>query len=288
MADSPGSVALTGRRADAELPPGERPVRVMMIGAHPDDCDFRAGGCAKLWHDRGHEVLFVSATNGDAGHHLQGGGVLAQRRAAEARAAGEVIGIRYLTLDTHDGELIPSLELRFRFIRVIREFAPDLLLTHRPWDYHPDHRYTGQLVQDASYLVTVPNICATTPHMVKNPVILYTEDSFQKPLPFAADVVVDIDAVIEPKGDMLHEHASQVYEWLARGTTVPESDADRRAWVRERVRNRSHQTAERFREQLIARYGPDRGAAVQTAEAFEVCEYGAPLTEEMRETLFPF
>lgn len=286
MADSPGRRMVTGTSDSGEIA-GDAP-RIMMIGAHPDDCDFRAGGCAKLWRDHGCAVKFVSATNGDAGHHEMGGGILAQRRAAEAKGAGDVIGIEYVTLDIHDGELVPSLEHRFEFIKVIREFAPDLLITHRPWDYHPDHRYTGQLVQDASFLITVPNVCARTPHLTKQPVILYSEDGFQKPMPFQADVIVDIDPVIEPKGDMLHEHASQVYEWLARGTEVPEGEAARRDWIRARVRNRSHNTAERFRQQLIERYGESRGGRVDTAEAFEVCEYGAALTPELRERLFPF
>lgn len=262
--------------------------RVMMIGAHPDDCDFRAGGCGKLWREHGFEVRFVSATNGDAGHHEMGGGELARRRLAELTAAGQVIDVEYFPLEIHDGELVPTLEHRLTFIRTIREFAPDLLITHRPWDYHPDHRYTGQLVQDASFLLTVPNVCATVPHMPSMPVIMYSEDGFAKPLPFQPDVVVDIDAAIEAKGDMLHEHASQVYEWLARGVEVPDGEAARRGWIRERVKQRSAKTAVRFRDELVARYGAARGAAVQTAEAFEVCEYGAPLTDAARARLFPF
>jgi len=262
--------------------------RVMMIGAHPDDCDFRAGGCGKLWREHGFEVRFISATNGDAGHHEMGGGELARRRKAEAAAAGKVIDVDYFTLEIHDGELVPTLEHRLTFIRTIREFKPDLLITHRPWDYHPDHRYTGQLVQDASFLLTVPNVCATVDHMPTMPVIMYSEDGFAKPLPFAPDVVVDIDPVVAIKGDMLHEHESQVYEWLARGVEVPEGEDARRAWIRERVKQRSAKTAERFRSELVARYGDERGAKVATAEAFEVCEYGAPLTDAARARLFPF
>ncbi len=262
--------------------------RVMVLGAHPDDCDFRAGGCAKLWHNRGCAVLFVSVTNGDAGHHRQGGGPLAQRRRAEAEAAGRVLGIKYLTLDIHDGELVPSLEYRLKIIETIREFNPELLITHRPWDYHPDHRYCAQLVQDAAFMVTVPNVCACTPAMDRNPVIMYLEDGFQKPMPFQADVVIDIDPVIDPKCAMLHEHASQVYEWLARGQEVPESDADRRVWVGDWVKRRSGATADRFRAQLIERYGAERGAGVRCAEAFEVCEYGSGLNDDLRQRLFPF
>ncbi|MBI2298252.1 MAG: PIG-L family deacetylase [Armatimonadetes bacterium] len=203
------------------------PGRVMVIGAHPDDADFRAGGCAKLWKDLGFEVVFISATNGDAGHHEIGGGMLAQRRAAEAQASGDVIGIEYRLLEIHDAELVPSLEYRKLFITLIREFGPDLLFTHRPWDYHPDHRYTGQLVMDASFLVTVPNVCPLARHMDQSPVILYMEDGFQKPLPFQPDVVVDTDSALAEKGLMLHSHGSQVYEWLSRGVEVPTDTARR-------------------------------------------------------------
>ncbi|NUP99194.1 MAG: PIG-L family deacetylase [Armatimonadetes bacterium] len=262
-------------------------LRILVIGAHPDDCEIKAGGVAALWSAKGHTVQLVSATNGATGHHAIGGVELVRRRTAEARAAARVLGCKSLILDLPNGEMEPSIAMRRVFLKLIREFQPDLILTHRPNDYHPDHRYTSQLVQDASYLLTVPNVCATTPHLPQMPVIMYCEDGFRKPLPFAPDVVVDIDPVIELKGDMLYEHESQVFEWLARGQEVPATAEARRSWIRARVKNRSHQTAERFRAQLCEAYGQERGSRVETAEAFEVCEYGAALTPERRARLFP-
>ena len=165
----------------------ERAARVMVLGAHPDDCDVVTGGCAALWRQAGFDVCFVSATNGDAGHHKMSGAPLAARRKTEAANSAAVLGLRCWVLDNHDGQLEPTLARREEFIRVIRRFAPDLLITHRPWDYHPDHRYTGQLVQDASFLLSVPNICPDMPALHTLPVIMYAEDTFQKPLPFSND-----------------------------------------------------------------------------------------------------
>ncbi|MDE0325669.1 MAG: PIG-L family deacetylase [Candidatus Poribacteria bacterium] len=269
------------------------PLNILVFGAHPDDCDIKAGGVAALYLQQGHRVKFVSVTNGDAGHHEMGGGPLAQRRYAEAQAAAEVIGnLEYELLDNHDGELMPTLENRYKIIRTIREFRPDLIMTHRPNDYHPDHRYTSTLVQDAAYMVTVPNICALTPHLRKNPVIVYLSDGFMKPYPFTPDVVVGIDAVVEQKIDMLHCHVSQFYEWLPyNGGTldaVPTDESARRAWLAERLLNRFSDTAEKYQDLLIALYGEEAGAQVKYAEAFEGCEYGASLTAENIPTLFPF
>ena len=267
-------------------------LNVLVFGAHPDDCDIKAGGVAAQYVQQGHRVKFVSVTNGDAGHHEMGGAPLAQRRYAEAQAAAEVIGIEYELLDNHDGELMPTLENRYQIIRTIREFHPDLIMTHRPNDYHPDHRYTSTLVQDAAYMVTVPNICALTPHLEKNPVIVYLSDGFMKPYPFTPDVVVGIDAVIEQKIDMLHCHVSQFYEWLPYngGTldTVPADASARRAWLAERLLNRFRDTAEKYHDLLITLYGKKRGKQIVYAEAFEGCEYGASLTAEKIPTLFPF
>lgn len=271
--------------------PEER-LRVLIFGAHPDDADFTAGGTAALYARLGHDVLCVSVTNGDAGHQTEAGAYLARRRSAEAEAAGKVIGARYITLDNHDGELLPTLENRRQMIRLIRQFRPDLIMSPRPNDYHPDHRYTSQLIQDAAYMVTVPNVCADTPHLEVNPVIVYVADTFQKPYPFTPDVVVAIDDVIELKFDMLHAHTSQMYEWLPYNQgnlhEVPAGDAERRDWLRRRLDGRMRLDAERFRDKLIELYGADSGRKVVYAEAFEGCEYGGRLTPENMYRLFPF
>ena len=268
------------------------PLHLLIIGAHPDDADFAAGGTAALFRAAGHVVKMVSLTNGDAGHHLHPGPELARRRRGEASAAAAVIGATYDIFDIHDGQLLPTLENRLAVIRLVRTFHPDLVLTHRPNDYHPDHRYTSQLVQDAAYMVTVPAVAPETPHLQRDPVIAYLPDDFQKPNPLQPDVVVDVSGVVEKIVDMLHCHVSQFYEWLPYNgkhiDRVPADEHARRGWLAEHTRHRLRARAERFREALVRHYGPQRGAAVEYAEAFEGCEYGTPLDEAAQRRLFGF
>jgi LmbE family N-acetylglucosaminyl deacetylase len=234
----------------------------------------------------------VSMTNGAAGHHITPGAQLTQRRRGEAAAAGAIIGANYDVLENPDGGLLPSLEVRATVIRLIRTFKPDLLLTHRPNDYHPDHRYTSQLVQDAAYMVTVPAVANDTPHLTRDPVIAYLPDDFQKPYPFQPTVVVDVDPVLDKIVDMLHCHKSQFYEWLAYNhgylDRLPEEDGARRKFLQKETQLRLRARADKYREQLVKRYGQKRGEAVECAEAFEGCEYGAPLDAAAQERLFGF
>jgi LmbE family N-acetylglucosaminyl deacetylase len=280
---------------DLPSPPDDDKLRIVVFGAHPDDAEFKAGGTAAKWAKAGHHVLLCSVTNGDIGHWQMAGGPLAQRRTAEVAACAKKLGVTSLVLDIHDGELVPSLEYRRQIIRVIRQWKADIVISHRPWDYHPDHRYVGVLVQDAAFMVTVPFICPDTPHLAKNPVFLFSSDGFQKPYPFQADIAVSIDDVFEQKLDAIHELASQIYEGGASGSesfvrSVPPAsdDAGRRAWLKERWQSRQSAEAQRARAALTQWYGEEKGKAVKYCEAFEICEYGRkPTTEEIRR-LFPF
>jgi len=270
--------------------PMERPLRILCIGAHPDDCEVKMGGTAALYAALGHQVKFISVTNGDAGHYAQGGGVLAERRRAEAQEAARRLGIAaYEVLDHHDAELIPSVEVRKQLIRKIREWQADLVFAPRPNDYHPDHRYTGQLVQDAAYLVMVPNVASDVPALRHNPVFLYLSDHFQKPNPFTPDIAVAIDEVIERKLDALDAHVSQFYEWLpwidGRLEEVPADPVARRQWLRQAWLERP--LSDNMRAALARWYGPEIAARVRYAEAFEVCEYGYQPDEAEIRRLFP-
>jgi LmbE family N-acetylglucosaminyl deacetylase len=279
----------------ADPPPDDGKLRIIVFGAHPDDAEYKAGGTAAKWARLGHHVKLVSVTNGDIGHWQMAGGPLAQRRAAESAAVAKKLGVTSEVLDIHDGELIPSLENRRTITRLIREWKADIVISHRPWDYHPDHRYVGVLVQDAAFMVTVPFICPDTPVLTKNPVFLFSSDNFQKPYPFQADIAVSIDDSFDQKLDAIHELASQHYEGGASGSeeyvrsVPPASDeAGRRAWLRERWTDRQSREAIRGRAALAQWYGEERGKAVKYAETFEICEYGRrPSPEEIRK-LFPF
>jgi len=264
-------------------------LRIIIIGAHPDDPD-EVGGTAYKWARLGYDVLMVSLTNGDAGHQSIKAAELARIRREEARKAGEVIGIRYITLDNHDGQLMPTYENRLQVIRLIREQKADIVIYPRPWDYHPDHRYTGVLVNDAAYMVTVPTILPEVPFLAKNPVFLYTYDGFSHPEPFMPDVIVDIDDVIEKKMDMYHQHKSQFYEWLPFNAgildKVPATDAERREWLGKM--RKSLWDAEPFRTKLIEIYGAERGGKIRYCEALQDSEYGTRLTKENIGYYFPF
>jgi LmbE family N-acetylglucosaminyl deacetylase len=267
----------------------ERKLNIIAFGAHPDDCDIRSGGTAAKWVAAGHKVRFVSVTNGDAGHQTEGGGALAARRRKEAQEAGRRAGVDYIVLDNHDGELLPSLDVRLQIIRQMRQWNADLVLAPRPNDYHPDHRYTGVLVQDAAYMVTVPNVAPDTPSLRRNPVFMYFQDGFQKPAPFRPDVAVSIDETIDKKIDMLDAHVSQVYEWLPwhAGTLdqIPKDAAGRKAWLK---KQRGGGVSQAVRQALEKWYGAERAGKVQHAEAFELCEYGSRANEAEIRRLFPF
>ncbi len=263
--------------------------RIIVIGAHPDDCDIGFAGTAAKLAAAGHKVKFLSVTNGDAGHQSMGGGMLAQRRRAEAMESGRRLGIAYEVLDNHDGELLPSLDVRMQLIRKIREWQADVVVSPRPNDYHPDHRYTGVLVQDAAYMVIVPNVASDTPPLKKNPVFLYLQDRFQRPNPFRPDIAISIDDVLDKKIDSLDAQESQFYEWLpwTDGTLdqVPKDKVERKIWLRKRFERRTPTPA--VREALLKWYGPEKGAQVKLAEAFEICEYGKQPTEAEIRALLP-
>lgn len=263
-------------------------LRIIAFGAHPDDCDIGMGGTAALYVQQGHKVKFVSVSNGDAGHYEMGGGTLAKRRYAETQEVARRLGISYDVLDNHDGELSTNFEIRKQIIRKIREWNADVVISHRINDYHPDHRYTGMLVQDAAYMVVVPNIAADTPPLKKNPVFLYFQDRFRKPQPFQPDIVVAIDEVFDKKIDALDAHVSQFYEWLpwVEGTLdqVPKDPAERKKWLREK---RTRKITPEVRESAGKWYGSDSAARFQHFEAFEIAEYGSQPDESVIRKLFP-
>lgn len=264
------------------------PVRVIMIGAHPDDCDQKGGGTAILLSKLGYAVKFISVTNGDAGHQSMGGGQLAVRRRAEAIEAGKRFGVEYEVLDNHDGELLPTLEVRLQIIRKIREWNADVVIAPRPNDYHPDHRYTGVLVQDAAYMVAVPNVASDTPPLRKNPVFLYFQDFFLRPNPFRPDIAIDISSVFEQKIHALDAHESQVYEWLPwignYSEKVPKEKSEREKWL---ASTRVVRITPEVRTCLEKWYGKETATQVKHAEAFEICEYGSQPNEAELKRLFP-
>lgn len=273
------------------MPASQSAPRLLILGAHPDDADFHAGGLATRYRALGHAVKMVSLTDGSMGHQSDFGERLAARRRAEAVAAGAVIGAPYEVWNHPDGALLPSLDLRHEIIAEIRRFQPDLVLTHRPNDYHPDHRAAGQAVQDASYLVTVPGIVPDVPIVARDPVVAYMVDRFTKPYPLQPDIVIDVGEEVDTIVAMLACHESQMFEWLPynRGETEqPTTDPKaRHAWLKDWYGSLFRPVADRFRAELVAKYGRERGERIEFAEVFEISEYAGTLDAATRERLFP-
>ncbi|MEX0662773.1 MAG: PIG-L family deacetylase [Balneolaceae bacterium] len=267
----------------------DTPLRVIAIFAHPDDADSKMGGTAAMMAQMGHEVKFLSLTNGDAGHQELGGGALAKIRRAEAEEAARQFGIEeYEVFDNHDSELLPELHIRLDVIRAIRDWNADVVLGLRPNDYHPDHRNAGKLVIDASYMVIVPNVAPDTEPVANNPVFLYMQDGFSKPNPFSHDIVVGIDEVLDTKVAGLDAHTSQMYEWLpwTSGSVddVPEDPDERVEWLKERWLNREMSAEQRAG--LEKWYG-SKASQYNYAESFEIAEYGRYPSEEEIKMIFP-
>jgi N-acetylglucosamine malate deacetylase 1 len=261
------------------------PPRLLILGAHPDDAEFHAGGFAAQFRRRGGIVKMISVTDGAAGHQSIPGAELRRIRRDEAAASAAVIGAESAVWTFPDGSLLSSLEVREAIIAELRRFAPDLVLTHRTCDYHPDHRAVGQAVQDASYMVTVPKIVPNVPALRRDPVVAYMPDMFTRPAPMRADAIVDVAGDMETIVAMLACHASQFFDWLPYnlGVTdqVPDEAVGRIAWLHDWYASVIRQRAERYRDQLL-----DRAVGTEFIEMFEISEYARPLDAALRQRLF--
>lgn len=286
-------VALAAQRVSTweavQQPP--RPLRIIAFGAHPDDAELKAGGVAALWAAEGHKVKFVAMTNGDVGHFATAGGPLARRRMAEVAECARILGIENEVLDIHDGELVPSLENRKAVSRLIREWQADIVMGHRPYDYHPDHRYTGVLLDDSAVVVVAPFFVPDTPPTTRNPVFMYYSDGFQDPKPFNPTVVVGIDDAADKKWRCVSAMPSQFGDkdsWQARTLpNVPEGNREREAYLLDIVKKRNSAVADQYRDRLVALYGKERGQAVKYAEAFQLSQYGRQAAVEELKRMFP-
>ncbi len=265
-------------------------LRLLVLVAHPDDAEFHAGGLAARYTQAGHVVKFVSVTDGGAGHHQLDRDTLIRVRRQEAKASANVIGAQSEVWDLPDGMLVPSLDLRLRLVREIRSFRPDLVLTHRTCDYHPDHRAVGQAVQDASYMVTVPLIAPETPALIQDPVVAYMVDLFTKPLPMQPDIVLDVTEYLDVVIRMLAQHKSQVFQFLPHNfryeSPVPEGEAQRHEWLKNWFMAAVAGRADRFQDALGKPCRTQTGDDRRLIEAYEISEYAAPADELRRKLLF--
>jgi len=265
------------------------PLRVIVFGAHPDDCEYTTGGTAALFAQMGHQVKFVSMTNGNKGHHAMTSPALGARRAEEAKEVARILGVAYEIMDNDDGELMPSLENRFAAIKLICDWDADIVVTHRPNDYHPDHRYAGIIVQDAAYMISVPLMIPGGRPLRKPVVFLYMPDDFQKPTPFSADIVVDVTPVFDKKVEAVCANVSQFFEWMPWNegweNEIPAEQAERRKTVEQRYM--SWMKPDNYRKGVAKWYSSAQRKNIRHVEAFEICEYGHIPNKDEIKRLFP-
>ncbi len=280
-----------GASTVALQPTTPRPLNIIAFGAHPDDAELKTSGVAALWAANGHKVKLVAMTNGDIGHFSMAGGPLAQRRYKETQECARILGVTTDVMDIHDGELMPDLETRKKVARKIREWQADIVMGHRPYDYHPDHRYVGVLLNDAAVVVAAPFFVPDTPPTQGNPIFMHYSDGFEDPKPFAPDLVVDIDATADKKWDCVSAMPSQFADkdsWGGRyGRNVPEGDAERAAFILNNHKRRNEAVANQYRQKLIELYGEERGSKVKYAEAFALNQYGRQVPVAELKKMFP-
>lgn len=260
------------------------PMRVLVIGAHPDDADMYCGATAIKLAKAGAKVRFVSLCNGDKGHQTMTSSALAARRFGETQRAAQAYGIEsYVVGDSPDCEIEPTLGLRKKVTRMIREFAPHCVITHRATDYHADHRATGTAVLDAIYMLGVPLFCPETPVPETLPFVLYSSDDFSIPRPLRADLIVPVDDVLDQLLEGWLCHVSQTSEWL-----LPEYGIDPASWpkdlagqkdvYRTKVREMDNRNLALHREEIQRAFG---GRRLWGVEVYEISEYGrAPCRAE--------
>ncbi len=269
-------------------------LRVLIIGAHPDDPDITSGGLALKYVKAGATVKMVAMCNGDKGHMTMNPSALAARRYQEAQRSKEILGVReYRILNHHDGELEVTLDMRREVTRIIREFAPHLVFTHRTCDYHVDHRAVGTLVMDAAYLLGVPLWCPEVSIPEVKPAIYFMRDGFRYPAELRPDIVLDIGMEMDRLLTALCAHESQFFEWLVFdkriAEPVPAELAGRKAFIDKYwMVPRKCYDADRFRFRLETVYGKERASQIHYVEAYELSEYGYQPSEEEVRQLFPF
>jgi LmbE family N-acetylglucosaminyl deacetylase len=186
-------------------------MKILAVGAHPDDLEILCAGTLAKYAARGDCVTMAVATNGEVGSPTLEKAEIAEIRRLEAKAAADVIGAEFIWMNYPDEFLFSTEHTRLDFLNVVRRSRPDVVLTHAPTDYHPDHRATGQILWDIRVMTTVPNIKTEHPPCEKIPEIYYFDTVAG--IDFVPQYYVDISKVFESKRQMLVCHKSQSI-WL--------------------------------------------------------------------------
>jgi LmbE family N-acetylglucosaminyl deacetylase len=191
---------------------GEATMKVLAVGAHPDDIEFLCAGTLAKYKRLGHEVAMAVVTNGEVGSSTLSKCEIAAVRRGEAEASAAAIGAEFHWLGYPDEFLFNDAQSRLTFIDLVRQVRPDLILCNDPDnDYHPDHTTSGRIVWDTHVMVTVPNIITDHPPCEKIPEIIYMDTIGG--VNFIPNRYVNISADIDAKRRMLACHKSQE-QWM--------------------------------------------------------------------------
>ncbi len=186
-------------------------MRVLAVGAHPDDLEILCAGTLAKYAQRGDHVSMAVATNGEVGSATLPKKEIAEIRHEEAAAAAKVIGADFYWMNYPDEFLFSTEQTRLAFLDLVRQARPDAIITHAPTDYHPDHRTTGGILWDIRVMTTVPNIKTAHPPCERIPEIFYMETLAG--IDFVPQHYVDISDTFALKREMLARHKSQS-AWL--------------------------------------------------------------------------
>ena len=209
----------------------------------------------------------------------------------ELKKSSSYLQASHKILGVDDGTVLPSIENRLKILHEIRSFKSDLVFTHRPNDYHPDHRYTSKLVEDSAYMVMVPLVLPETPPLKKNPIFLYFNDPFKKPLKFSHDIVVDISSVLWDKAYALDCHQSQMWEWMPwidgklEEIKKLENQDQKQKYLLNLYCEKTCSDNQKV-EKIQHFYGQNHNIP-EYCESFEFCEYGVQLDSKDITFFFP-
>lgn len=186
-------------------------MRVLAVGAHPDDLELLCAGTLARYASEGHHVIMCHAGIGDKGHFHIPNDELAAIRRKEAQDSASRIGAESICLGLPDCEMFMDRPTLVLFMDMIRDADPDVIITHSPTDYMPDHRVVSQLVYDASFHSTLPNFHTNRPAN-RSVTPVYYMDTIAG-VDFMPTEYVDITDFLDKKKEMMLCHQSQVV-WL--------------------------------------------------------------------------
>lgn len=266
-------------------------LNIVIVCAHPDDPELAAGGITARYLELGHNVTYIVTTTGDGGHHEMDRQALGKRRYDETRKVAKYWGIDYVIMDNHDGQLEPSLKIREELIRVLRKYQPDVIISHGLDDYHPDHRYTGQLVADTAYMLNVPLCVPDAPIARKD--VVYCNISYKPCDKAPATVLVPYDKYLDRKIDSVHFHESQIYEWLpwtenVDPKTIAKDEEGRINFLKDRWLPEWETVRKNYAPAIQQHSADQQSNPSKYYEAYTASLWGSPLTPKNVKKYFPF